>query len=130
MCVSMIVSDVGVRCQSVDALGWIQKCLEVVEKQVGLSGLWKLRGWVDPWGCFGSVPHWGSKAFRHCRHVQKLRGSKWEESWRQGEKQEWEESCHQQEEIQIDIAGLQPEERSVSPQEFPDPPGGGVHLGS
>lgn len=33
----MIVSDVGGSCQSVDALGWIQKWLQVVEKSAGLT---------------------------------------------------------------------------------------------
>lgn len=62
--VSMIVSNVGVSCQSMDARGWIQKCLEVVEKQVGLSKLWKLRGQGGSWGMFWGHSHMGALKHR------------------------------------------------------------------
>lgn len=62
--VSMVVSNVGVSCQSMDARGWIQKCLEVVEKQVGLSELWKLRVQGGSQGCSGGRSHMGALKYR------------------------------------------------------------------
>lgn len=59
--VSMTVSNVGVSCQSMDACGWIQKCLEVVEKEVGLIELWKLRGQGGSRECSGDTPYTGGR---------------------------------------------------------------------
>lgn len=70
-----------------DALGWIQKWLEVVEKQVGLSKLWIPGDREDLGGVLGQS-HTG--AVKHLGILGTCKGvhGGWGESWRQGEKQE------------------------------------------
>lgn len=72
----MIVSSVGVSCQSMGACGWSQRCLEVVEKQVGLSELHGSSGDREiPGDVLGALPLGGSKAQGYSGHVQNLRGA-------------------------------------------------------
>lgn len=97
---SVIVSDVGGSCQSVDALGWIQKRLEVVEKSAGLACFSRASYGSSgdrevPGNALGAFPHRDCKAVRDSRHVQRLRAGSWGRGgdlWRQGEKGEGEVS--------------------------------------
>lgn len=67
--VSVIVSDVGGSCQSVDVLGWIQKWLEVVEKSAGLTCFSRASYGSSgdrevPGDVLGAFPHRGCNAVR------------------------------------------------------------------